>query len=88
MTRACSGLQVRVARTSETITALTEIAVARVASVARRCGRRVFVYAVSGIRGKIASDRGGSCAACCLCAGIGIVPSWKICAAAIAHHNL
>jgi hypothetical protein len=56
--------------------------------VAGCCGWRVFVYAVAGIRCKIATNRGGSGAACCLCAGIGVVASGKICAAAVAHHDL
>jgi len=56
--------------------------------VARCCGWRVFVHAVSCVRCKIAADRCGSGTTCGLCAGIGIVSSWKICAAAVAHHDL
>jgi len=56
--------------------------------VAGCCGWRVFVDAVSGVWRKVATDRGGYGAACCLCARVGVVSSWKICAAAVAHHDL
>jgi len=56
--------------------------------VAGCCRWRVLVCAVTGVRRKVATDSCGSRTASCLRSRVGIVPSWKICAAAVAHHDL